>query len=145
MKLATPKRFVVYAFLGALTVWPPLHMLLAYEYGISSWKLAGWGMYAEPRLAEHGMEVYGSTTPDGPFEQLRQPSAEVAAAAGAFLENYRWLRRLAPADDFAAAVFADHAHWRHLRIDAYRRVLRRDTGMIEQRMERIEVARATPP
>lgn len=128
----------VYLGLLALTVWPAVQMALVARYDLSPWKLAGWGMYAEPRFSLLGMEVYGRATPDAALEQLTAPTPALAAEATQFLERHRWLRRLARPDGLAAAVFAHQPQWRELQIVVFRPVLNRDTGMIEMTSTRYE-------
>jgi hypothetical protein len=41
-----------------LVVWPPVHMVLARAYGFSSWRFAGWGMYATPERSMSDIYVF---------------------------------------------------------------------------------------
>ena len=90
------KTRVVHAALIVALLWPPIQMTLALRSGISSWKLGGWGMYATPRFAMLGMEVYGRPATGGDEVQLRDPGSVLRNEATAFLESYRWLHGLAP-------------------------------------------------
>lgn len=136
--MARGKAIAVYAGLALLTVWPAVQMLLVQRYELSSWKLAGWGMYAEPRFAMLGMEVFGRADPAAPLEQLTAPSPQVADAATVFLERHRWLRRLARPDALVAAVRRDHPQWREVQVAVFRPRLNRETGMIEMTSVRYE-------
>ena len=40
------KVYLKYFLLGALLIWPPIHMGLSKNGVINSWKFSGWGMYA---------------------------------------------------------------------------------------------------
>lgn len=130
MARATKTRLVGMA-LTLLTLWPAVHLYLCLEWDLSPWKLAGWGMYAEPRLAPIGMEVFGSRDTTPAAEPLLAPSPRLRQMGAEFLERYRWLRRLTQPDDFAAAVFAAQPHWRSLRIEISRAILPPATGRIE--------------
>lgn len=114
-----------------LTLWPAVHLCLCFAYDLSPWKLAGWGMYAEPRLAPMALEVYGGRDGGSTNEPLPAPSAHLRQLASEFLERYRWLRRLTRPDDFAAAVFAEHPQWTRLRIELSRAVLPPESGIVE--------------
>lgn len=125
------KARVVGAALGLLTVWPAVHLYLCFEWELSPWKLAGWGMYAEPRLAPVGMEIYGGRDGAVPSEPLHQPAPHLRQLGAEFLERYRWLRRLTRPDAFAAAVFAAQPQWTSLRIEISRAVLPAASGRVE--------------
>lgn len=136
--MARGKAFAVYAGLLLLTVWPAVHLALVARYDLSPWKLAGWGMYSEPRFSLLGMEVYGRASAQESFEQLTGATPELAAEATRFLERHRWLRRLARPDDFAAGVLRERPQWRELQIVVFRPALNRDSGMIEMVSARYE-------
>ncbi len=136
--MARGKAAAVYLGLLALTVWPAVQMALVARYDVSPWKLAGWGMYAEPRFAMLGMEVYGRGDATDTFAQLTAPPPALADEATRFLEQHRWLRRLARPDALAAAVFAHRPQWRELQIVVFRPVMNRATGMIEMTSARYE-------
>ncbi|MBY0277787.1 hypothetical protein K2Z84_20830 [Candidatus Binatia bacterium] len=129
MRLAT-KRRVVHGALLLLAVWPLAHLVLAWRYDLSSWKLGGWGMYATPRFGLVGMEAYGRAAPDAAWQQVTAPSPAARDAANLFLEQHRWLRRLAPASDVARTLHADHPDWRELRLVVSYPVLDRASGRV---------------
>jgi hypothetical protein len=130
MSLAAKGR-VVQAMLVVALLWPLAQMALALRWDVSSWKLAGWGMYATPRFSLVGMEVYGRPAGGGGEVHLVAPSPALGAEAAAFLESYRWLRRLAPRRRFVQAVFAEHPDWDRVRIVVSRPAMDARTGMVE--------------
>lgn len=115
MRLAVKQR-IVHGALLLLALWPLVHLGLAWRYDLSSWKLAGFGMYATPRFGLLGMEVYGRASAAAAWQQVTSPSPAARAAAGEFLENHRWLRGLASPAALADAVHADHPEWTELRV-----------------------------
>lgn len=129
------KSKVVHGALFVLAVWPLAQMWLAHEYDISSWKLMGWGMYAEPRFSFAAMEAYGRSDRTDDFERLLETSKETATEAHDFLQRYRWLRNLVEPEEFAELVFAERPEWNELRVELFRRVLVRETGMVELRQK----------
>ncbi len=139
--MARGRAIAVYAGLALLTIWPAVHLGLVRRYELSAWKLAGWGMYAEPRFGMLGMEVYGRGDAGAALEQLTAPSAEVAEAATVFLERHRWLRRLAQPNALVAAVRRARPQWREVQVVVFRPVLNRQTGMVEMTSVRYEDAR----
>lgn len=132
MGVATKTR-VVHAVLVVALLWPLAQMALAFGWGVSSWKLAGWGMYATPRFGMLGMEVYGRPADGGSEVQLLDPGPAVRNEATALLESYRWLGTLAPHRRFVGALFAEHPDWAGVRIVVSRPVMDARTGMIELR------------
>lgn len=127
------KTRVVHALLVVALLWPLVQMALALGWGISSWKLAGWGMYATPRFGMLGMEVYGRAASGAGDEQLLNPGPAVRNQATAFLESYRWLGALAPRGRFVRALLAERPDWAGVRIVVSRPVMDARTGMIEMR------------
>jgi hypothetical protein len=127
------KKSAVRALLVALTLWPAVHIWLVKSYGVSAWKLAGWGMYSVPRPKFVGMEVYyreqGGTTD----VRLHNPEAKVAAVANDFLERYRWLGRLAFPDTFMEAMLELNPSWERVRVTVYQPVMDRETAMMIMR------------
>lgn len=132
MGVATKTR-VVHAVLGVALLWPLAQMALAFGWGVSSWKLAGWGMYATPRFGMLGMEVYGRPAAGGSEVQLLDPGPAVRSEATAFLERYRWLGALGARERFVEALFAEHPDWTGVRIIVSRPVMDARTGMIDLR------------
>jgi hypothetical protein len=128
MPLSTKRRLVT-GLLVVLTIWPLVHLWLARRYRLSSWKAAGWGMYATPRFDNIGMEITGH--PDGAAPvQLAAPTPEERDAATRFLESYRWLRDLTPRTTLVETVFATHPDWGEIEIAVFRPDMEADTGMV---------------
>jgi hypothetical protein len=125
------KLRVLYAGLLVLALWPLVQIGLVLRFDVSPWKLAGWGMYAEPRFGLVGMEIYGRVSANEAYDQLSSPGAPLRSAAADYLERYKWLRRLAPPDPLAARVFEAYPQWNELRIVVSRPNLNRETAMIE--------------
>lgn len=124
------KRRLVHGALALLAIWPLVHLGLAWHFDLSSWKLGAWGMYATPRFGLVGMEAYGRTTPEAPWQQVVAPSPAARDAASAFLEQHQWLRGLASPAELIAALHADHPEWRELRLVVSYPVLDRSTGSV---------------
>lgn len=101
--MTTPrKKVVLYGLLVLFSLWPAVQIGLAQRFGLSSWKLAGWGMYATPRLGA-GFQVLGRH----PDEETLRPIAVPAPAmpfAKRFHERRRWLGRLVTPGDLADAL-----------------------------------------
>jgi hypothetical protein len=131
----------VSALLVLLTVWPLVHIVLVYAYDLSPWKLAGWGMYSAPRMDSYGMEIYGGPAGTAVLEQITAPSEELRVEANAFLESFRWLRRLASPEALARAVWNDQPGWERVRIVVHETEVDRTTGMIVPKETVLERAR----
>lgn len=136
----TTKRAVIYGFLAVLTVWPAVQIWLTKTYGVSPWKLGGWGMYAVPRPKYVGMTVLYRAQGATELVQLQSPTAADQAAAGAFLERYRWLGKLAFPEDFVRSMLDRHPDWEAVRIVLSQPVLERETAMIVMREEIYEMS-----
>lgn len=127
------KQRILLAALVLLTIWPAIHIVIAKRTGMSSWKLAGWGMYAVPRLKPFTMEIYGRSDPARGFERLVQPSLEVRICATDTLRAYRWLSTLTRPHRLADAVFDALPRWTELKISMFEPILIAETGMIATR------------
>ncbi len=130
---ARAKTTVVATALAALTLWPLVHLWLVARYDVSPWKLAGWGMYSAPRSRSLGMEVFGRAPGGGPLEHLSQPSPDVRAVAGVYLERHRWLRKLVRPTALAEAVAAARPDWDEVKIVVFEPDLDRASAMIVMR------------
>ena len=135
------KQKIVYGALIALTAWPAVHVGLAKAFDLSPWKLAGWGMYAAPRLGSLGMEVFYREKGDERMQQLTAPSAAERGAATVFLERHRWLRRLARPDRFAGMILDARPLVEHVQIVVFRPDMERDTAMIVMRRQEYDYDR----
>ena len=97
-----------------LTVWPLLHMLLAFAVEFSPWKFMGWGMYATPYPDYQQVVAFTKPVacrrPDGlaPVAQRPRVIDEGPVIAFSAFKLYDWQVRgitripiLLPASDFA--------------------------------------------
>lgn len=78
------KKRLVRAVLVIFALWPLGQLWMTQEFGLSSWKLFGWGMYATPQreVGTHVLEIRGGKPID--FDQaLLPPDARKA------LEKFR--------------------------------------------------------
>ncbi len=125
----------------ALTLWPPIHVGLVFAYGISSWKLGGWGMYATPRPTNIGLEVLVGPRPDGPLRPMPNPSHEVRARARDLVDRFLWLGRLASADALIDAVRADQPQWPYVRVRVLRSGIDSSDGFVRTRESSYESIR----
>lgn len=100
------KRSVVLWGMLAVTLWPAVQIGLVKRYDVNPWKLAGWGMYAVPRL--QGDVRILAQTPDevGTYELSTIPE-ELDRPLLDFLYRRRGLGFLARPDDLAQALL-DH-------------------------------------
>jgi len=130
---ARTKTAVVATALAALTLWPLVHLWLVARYDVSPWKLAGWGMYSAPRSRSLGMEVFGRAPGGGPLAHFSQPSPDVRALAGVYLERHRWLRKLVRPTALAEAVAAVRPDWDEVKIVVFEPDLDRASAMIVMR------------
>lgn len=130
---ARSKSTVLGVALVALTLWPLVHIGLVRRYGLSPWKLAGWGMYSAPRSRSLGMEVFGRPAGGGPLVHLTNPPPAVRDAAGPYLERHRWLHRLARPHALAAAIAAAEPGWDDVTIAVFEPELDRASGMVVMR------------
>ena len=87
------RHAAIRAALVAFTVWPAVHIGLVKAYGITPWKLAGWGMYSAPQLPSYVQIT--CLTPDsvGSYE-LGSIQPELEPALQEFLLLRRHLGRL---------------------------------------------------
>ena len=93
MSTETKKR-ILYPLLVVLTLWPLVHIGLVFAYDTSSWKLAGWGMYATPQiLPDARIRCWAPGDPE-PFE-LRKLPPELQPELQRFLRRRLGLGRLA--------------------------------------------------
>jgi hypothetical protein len=98
-------------------------------------------MYATPRFGWVGMEVYGRRRGSGELERLTAPTPAIQEHATAFLDQYKWLRRLASSDAMTRSILETHPEWDQVKIVVSRPHLVAATGMIEMvHDERLEPA-----
>jgi hypothetical protein len=127
--VARVRHGLVAVLMTCLTVWPLVQIGLCFRYDVSPWKLAGWGMYAQPRLGA-SLDVVARETPDGAGEPLPPVAYDVMVEADRFLQDWRWLRRLTRPDRFAQVVFDALPKYQALEIVVNNQVLDRGTGLI---------------
>ena len=96
------KKIALYGLLALLSLWPAMQIGLAHRFGLSSWKLAGWGMYATPRLGA-GFQVLGRQPDEDTLRPIPVP-APAMSIAQRFHERRRWLGRLETPTDLAGAL-----------------------------------------
>jgi len=131
------KKALVYAALTVLTLWPAAHIWLVKTYGVSAWKLGGWGMYAVPRPKFVGLEVFYRERGAAEYQRLRHASPSTVALSKSFIERYRWLGQLAFPQHFARDLLTLNPGWEQVQVVAYQPVLERDSGMMVMREDRI--------
>jgi hypothetical protein len=97
-------------------------------------------MYAVPRPKYVGMTVLYRAQGATGLVQLQSPTEPDHAAAGAFLERYRWLGKLAFPENFVRSMFDRHPDWETVRIVLSQPVLEKDSAMIVMREEIYEMS-----
>lgn len=139
------KKAVVQIGLIVLTLWPAVHIWLVSSYGVSAWKLGGWGMYSVPRPKFVGMEVFYRERDTAEYQRLRAPAPPVEAAAKSFIERYRWLGQLAFPQDFTRSMLALNPTWEQVQVVVYQPSMDRQSGMMVMREDRFERSRTEAP
>lgn len=129
----TGKVRVVHAALVMLTLWPLVHLWLVTRFDISSWKLAGWGMYATPRLRRVGLEIFGLVRDTQARERVTVLPPDVRSEAVAFIERHRFLRRLARPDALGRLMLTAHPEWERVSVVVMWAEVDRTTGMVVMR------------
>jgi len=130
------KRALVHFALLLLTLWPGVHIWLVKSYGVSAWKLAGWGMYAVPRPKSIGMEIFYRQRGATEYQRLRRAPEAVKAGAKNFIEHYRWLGLLAGPQDFAGKLLSMSPDWERVQVVLFQPSLDRGSGMMVMREDR---------
>ena len=141
-KMSKSKKIILLAFISALLVWPPIHMGLSIHHGFSSWKFAGWGMYAAPRLTPV-IEV-AVDNGAGRFTWLSPGSLQRHAVWGKWVRLVRTRRalgRLSPPDPLADALFASDSHIARVRIRISQPRIDRRTAMLDSETETFDFER----
>lgn len=124
------KTRVVNAMLVALTLWPLVHLWLVVRFDVSSWKLAGWGMYATPRLRRVSLGAFGVVRGTGARERLSALPSELQSETVAFIERHRFLRRLARPDAVGRALLDAHPEWERVVVMVAWNDVDRTSGMV---------------
>ena len=122
------KKAVLAAGLVAFTLWPLAQMELVRRFGISPWKLCGWGMYATPRIApaiailvQHGDEAPAP---------MRVVPADIREACEEFQPRRLWLGDLATPDEIGEMVLASNPEFRSATVRVLLPVLDTQSGMM---------------
>jgi len=110
------------------SLWPLVQMELVRRFGISPWKLAGWGMYATPRISP-GIAILVQQTTEEPAP-MRVVPPEVRVACENFAPRRRWLRDLAPPDAIGKLVLATNPAYQRATIRILEPRLDTETGMV---------------
>ena len=130
MTLLRAKQIIIGVALVLFTVWPVVHIFLSQKYDISPWKMAGWGMYAAPRLGFSGFDVHLQGWGSSEMRHLRGLPQDLHPEAMRFLERFRWLRRMVAPERLAEAILARYPNAERVRIVVYQPVVDRRTALI---------------
>jgi hypothetical protein len=126
------------------TLWPLVQMELVRRFEVSPWKLAGWGMYATPRIAP-GIAILVQRGAEPPAPMAVVPS-QVRVACENFAPRRLWLRDLAPPDRIGQLVLAASPDYRTAIVRIIQPVLDTETGMVRTDLKdyRYSVSRDAP-
>ena len=127
MNLARKKQVLTVALIG-FSLWPLVQLELVRRFGISPWKLAGWGMYATPRISPGiAILVQEGTEEAAP---MRVVPPEVRVACENFAPRRLWLRNLARPDAIGELVLATNPAYRRATIRIFELKLDTETGVV---------------
>jgi hypothetical protein len=132
LKLARKKRVLIAGPIG-FSLWPLVQMGLVHRFGISPWKLAGWGMYATPRIAP-GIAVLVQRGDEEPSPMQVVPP-EIVAASQNFAPRRLWLRNLAPPEEIGRLILASSPDYDRVTILILQPQLDTETGMVRTETE----------
>lgn len=127
MSLARKQQILAAALVG-FTLWPLVQMGLVWRFRVSPWKLAGWGMYAAPRIAP-GIAIFVQRG-DEPPQPVPAVTAQLRTASETFSTRRLWLSDLAPPDAIGAMVLAGNPDYHTAIVRIIQPVLDTDTGMV---------------
>ena len=127
MTLARKKQLLAAALL-AFSLWPLAQMGLVHRYGISPWKLAGWGMYSTPRISP-GIAVLVQRGDEEP-SPLEVVTPEIRLACESFQTKRLWLGDLAPPGEIGRAVLASSRDYTRATIRILQPVLDPTSGVV---------------
>jgi hypothetical protein len=92
-------------FVTVALVWPAVQMVLAARYGVTPWRLGGFGMYAVPSPREVKLSVNDQSGREQEVDVRSLPPG-AAAVVLAFAERRRLLGRLADPTEVATLLAA---------------------------------------
>jgi hypothetical protein len=122
------KQQILTAGLVGFTLWPLAQMELVRRFGISPWKVAGWGMYATPRISPGiAILVQEGDQPPAPMGVL---PPEVVVACQRLQSKRLWLRDLAPPDEIGRLVLAGRRGYRRVTVIIQQPILDTTSGMV---------------
>lgn len=127
MSLARKKQILAAALVG-FTLWPLVQMELVRRFRISPWKLAGWGMYAAPRIAP-GIAIFVQRSDEPPIPVPAVPP-QLRKASESFSTRRLWLSDLASPDAIGAIVLASNPDYRTAIVRIIQPMLDTSTGMV---------------
>jgi hypothetical protein len=103
LTLARKKQLLAAGLIG-FTLWPLAQMELVRRFGISPWKLCGWGMYATPRISP-AIAILVQEGDEAPAP-MRVVPPDLRVACEDFQPERLWLGDLAPPDEIGQLVLA---------------------------------------
>src|SRR5262249_28619346 len=127
LNLVRKKQLVVAGLIG-FTLWPLAQMALVHRFGISPWKLAGWGMYATPRFSP-GIGILVQHAGEEPAP-IRDVPPAIRVACENFAPRRTWLHDLAPPDAIGALVLASNPDYERATVVILEPKLDTKTGMV---------------
>lgn len=125
------KRLLAGGFAG-LILWPWVHIALVLIFGVSPWKLYGWGMYSTPQFepAVQLIELRNGKSV-GLIEQTNLPE-ELRMKIRRFQFRRMALGRLAPPDPLASDILAALPRLSGIAVVVRERKLNPRTALIEE-------------
>lgn len=122
------KRQVLAAGLIGFSLWPLAQMELVRRFGISPWKLCGWGMYATPRI-EPGIAIFVQQANEAPAPMRVVPPG-VRIACEKFARRRLWLHDLAPPDAIGQLILENNPDYQSAVILILEPILDTETGIV---------------
>jgi hypothetical protein len=136
------KKQALAAGLIAFSLWPLVHLELVRRFGLSPWKLGGWGMYAAPRIAP-GIAILVQRGDAAPAPMPIVPPAVLVACEN-FAPRRLWLRDLAPPDEIGRLVLASSPEYQSATVVILQPLLDTTSGMVRTEEKSYTYDRAAP-
>jgi hypothetical protein len=137
------KQRAVHAALAVFTFWPACQLALSLQFGVSSWKLGGFGMYATPQR-QPGLVARGFTA-EGLAHPLRQPYPDALRNELARFQRWRSaLGGLHPPERLARAILDAHPEFARVELELSELRLDRATAVLVDDRSRHSYAREQP-